>query len=79
MRGEEIHQDHLYSYVSPEQRVPADHPLRAIRQMANAVLERFLRDWTHSLRPWAGPRFRRRSCCGPCCSRSSIPSAASGC
>jgi len=40
MRGEDIHQDHLYSYVSPEQRVPADHPLRPIRQMANIVLER---------------------------------------
>jgi len=38
MRGEDIHQDHLYSYVSPEQRVPADHPLRPIRQMANTVL-----------------------------------------
>jgi transposase len=40
MRGEDTHQDHLYSYVSPEQRVPANHPLRAIRQMANTVLER---------------------------------------
>jgi transposase len=40
MRGEDIHQDHLYSYVSPQQRVPADHPLRPIRQMANTVLER---------------------------------------
>lgn len=40
MRGGDLHQDHLYSYVSPEQRVPADHPLRAIRQMANIVLER---------------------------------------
>jgi len=40
MRGEDIHQEHLYSYVSPEQRVPADHPLRPIRQMANTVLER---------------------------------------
>ena len=40
MRGEDIHQDHLYSHVLPEQRIPADHPLRAIRQMANTVLER---------------------------------------
>src|SRR5580692_3760904 len=40
MRGEDVHQDHLYSYVSPEQRVPANHPLRPIRQMANTVLER---------------------------------------
>jgi transposase len=45
MRGEDIHQDHLYSYVSPEQRVPADHPLRAIRQMANTVLERLSPQW----------------------------------
>jgi hypothetical protein len=40
MRGEDLHQDRLYSYVSPERRVPADHPLRAIRRMANTVLER---------------------------------------
>jgi transposase len=40
MRGEDVHQDHLYSYVSPEQRVPANHPLRPIRQMANTVLQR---------------------------------------
>ncbi|HMD87149.1 MAG TPA: IS5/IS1182 family transposase, partial [Terriglobia bacterium] len=40
MRGEDIHQDHLYSEVSPEPRVPADHPLRPIRQMAKSVLER---------------------------------------
>jgi transposase len=45
MRGEDIHQDHLYSYVSPEQRVPADHPLRPIRQMANIVLERLSPQW----------------------------------
>ena len=40
MRGEDMHQDHLYSYIAPEQRVPANHPLRPIRQMANTVLER---------------------------------------
>jgi len=40
MRGDDFHQDGLYSYVSPEQRVPSHHPLRAIRKMANTVLER---------------------------------------
>ena len=45
MRGEDMQQDHLYSYVSPEQRVPADHPLRPIRQMANTVLERLSPRW----------------------------------
>jgi transposase len=28
----------MWSYISPEQRVPADHPLRAIRDMVNAAL-----------------------------------------
>jgi transposase len=40
MRGDDLQQEQLYSYVSPEQRVPSDHPLRAIREMTNAVLER---------------------------------------
>ena len=31
MRGEDLHQDHLYSYVSPEQRVPANHRVGAGR------------------------------------------------
>ena len=28
----------MFSYLSPEQRVPADHPLRAIRAMVDEVL-----------------------------------------
>ena len=40
MRGDDLQQEQLYSSVSPEQRVPSDHPLRAIREMTNAVLER---------------------------------------
>src|SRR2546427_3686614 len=38
MRGHDDQAAHLFSYVSPEQRVPADHPLRAIRQMTDRVL-----------------------------------------
>jgi transposase len=45
MRGEDLHQDNLYSYISPEQRVPANRPLRAIRQMVNRVLERLSPEW----------------------------------
>ena len=29
----------MFSYLSPEQRVPADHPLRAIRQITDTVLK----------------------------------------
>ena len=42
MRGNDQQTDHLFSYVSPEQRVPQDHPLRPIRQMVDAALRRLL-------------------------------------
>jgi transposase len=38
MRGADERSDFLFSYVSPELRVPADHPLRPIRQMTDAAL-----------------------------------------
>lgn len=38
MRGEERSQDGLFSYISLEQRVPQDHPLRAIRRLTDRVL-----------------------------------------
>lgn len=39
MRGTDNKQVELFSYVSPEKRVPADHPLRSIRAMMDYVLE----------------------------------------
>ena len=38
MRGNEDKQQPVFSYVSLEERVPADHPLRAIRQMVDEIL-----------------------------------------
>ena len=38
MRGDERIQDGMFSYVSLEQRVPQDHPLRAVRKLTDAVL-----------------------------------------
>lgn len=40
MRGSDCQQSHMFSYLSPEGRVPADHPLRAIRLMVEAALKR---------------------------------------
>ena len=37
MRGPDDQTHHLFSYLSPEQRVRADHPLRAIRVMTDRV------------------------------------------
>ncbi len=39
MRGENSTQGHMFTYLSPEQRVPADHPLRAIKESADQVLK----------------------------------------
>ena len=69
MRGEDSQQDAMFSYLSPEQRVPQDHPLRTLRQMVDRcseALARALRGCTHGS---AGRRFRPRSCCAPCCCR----------
>jgi len=39
MRGGDQVQSSMFSYISPEQRVPSDHPLRAIRAMVDAALK----------------------------------------
>ena len=38
MRGQDHQQSDIFSYLSPEQRVRQDHPLRAIRAMADLAL-----------------------------------------
>ena len=38
MRGHDEQTTHMFSYLSPEQRVPADHPLRAIRTLTDQAL-----------------------------------------
>jgi transposase len=43
VRGNDQRTSHLFSYLSPEQRVPADHPLRSIRTMTDEALCRLSR------------------------------------
>lgn len=38
MRGADIQRSTVFGYLSPEQRVPEDHPLRPIRNMADEGL-----------------------------------------
>ena len=38
MRGDDRQPDALFSYIRPEQRLPADHPLRPMREMVDTVL-----------------------------------------
>src|ERR1700689_1170979 len=39
MRGDDNQQDGMFSYVSPEKRVPANHPLRPVRKMGEEILK----------------------------------------
>lgn len=47
MRGEAEEPEAIFSYITPAQRVPADHPLRAVRKVVDAALEKM------------SPRFQR--------------------
>lgn len=38
MRGEDAKQSSMFSIITPERRVPQDHPLRVIKAMTDAVL-----------------------------------------
>ena len=39
MRGKDEQQLDVFSYISPEQRVPQDHPLRSLRAMTDEALQ----------------------------------------
>jgi transposase len=45
MRGDDRQPDAMFSYVSAEQRVPRDHPLRAIRALVDDVLRDMSREF----------------------------------
>jgi len=45
MRGDDQQPDSMFSYVSPEQRVPRDHPLRPIRQLVDEILRDMSREF----------------------------------
>jgi transposase len=45
MRGDDRGPEGLFSYLRLEQRIPADHPLRAIREVVDAALRTLSRDF----------------------------------
>ena len=45
MRGEDHRSEGIFSYVRLEQRIPADHPLRPIRDLVDAALQDLSRDF----------------------------------
>src|SRR5580704_16790896 len=65
MRGDDNQQDGMFSYVSPEKRVPADHPLRPIRKMVDEILKemspQFAKLYSEVGRPSIAPERLLRS------------------
>jgi transposase len=59
MRGDDQQQDGMFSYISPDKRVPQDHPLRMIRSLVDGVLEqlspRFNKLYARAGRPSIAP------------------------
>ncbi len=59
MRGDDEQQDGMFSYISPDKRVPQDHPLRPIRAIVDRVLEqlspRFNKLYARAGRPSIAP------------------------
>src|SRR5271169_5757304 len=55
MRGEDVQQSALFSYLSPEQRVPKDHPLRKLRSLVEAALLRMTRRFAAMYAPVGRP------------------------
>jgi transposase len=48
MRGKDTQQSAMFSYVSPEERVPANHPLRPVRAMVDTALKGLSRSFGRS-------------------------------
>jgi transposase len=55
MRGKDTQQNAMFSYLSPEQRVPADHPLRPIRTMVDVALKGLSRSFGRMYADWGRP------------------------
>lgn len=64
MRGHDVQQADMYSYLSPEQRVRENHPRRKIRAMTDEALASMSERFDSMYAKTAGHRFRRRNCCG---------------
>src|SRR6266568_4887447 len=65
MRGEQRGSEGLFSYIRLEERIAADHPLRAIRALVNEVLSglsgRFEELYSHTGRPSIAPEYLLRA------------------
>jgi transposase len=71
MRGDDRQPRAMFSYVSAEERVPQDHPLRAIRTFVDEILAEMTREFDALYAQHGRPSIPpERSCARSCCSCS---------
>jgi hypothetical protein len=79
MCGDDNQQEGIFSYISPEKRVPTGHPLRPIRKMVDEILKEMSPQFAKLYSDVGAHRLPQSGYCGRCCCRSSIRCAASAC
>jgi hypothetical protein len=74
MRGDDQHPEGMFSYRRPEERIPADHPLRPMRAMVDTALRElsleFARLSPKTGRPSVPPEKLPALCCSSCATLS---------
>ncbi len=79
MRGDNRQQEAMFRVLSPEQRVPADHPLRRMREMVDRVLVELSPEFDSLYARRDRPSIRPEKLLRRCCCRSCTPCGASAC
>jgi hypothetical protein len=62
MRGDDDLQERMFSYISPEKRVPVDRPLRPIRKMVDEILKEMSPRFANCTPMWSVRRLTRSGC-----------------
>ena len=78
MRGAKVEMGAMFSYLSSEERVSADHPLRAIRGIVDRSLAERDGHFNQIYSALAAPRFPQSTCFALCVCRSFTVFAPSG-
>jgi hypothetical protein len=78
MRGKDYRADNLFSYLRLEDRIPMNHPLRAIREIVDAALAELSRAFAKLYARDGRPGIPLNGCCVRSCCRLSLRSARSG-
>ena len=67
MRGDDERSEGFFSYVRLETRIPADHPMRAIRELVDRALLELSPAFDRLYAREGRPSIPRSGCCGHCC------------